>query len=120
MSEADETHLTKERHSEICAQQALARVHDLCDLTVGTVQGVIEVSQSLPQTSTTGFTKHISSDLKVSFNFCTDVCNLSKSLDKLKSPQCVLLLYLKISAFLINGNDEFVDVRDELITLCFP
>lgn len=65
MSEADETHLTEERYSEICSQQALARVHDLCDLTVGTVQGVIEVSQSLPQTST----KHISSDLKVSFNF---------------------------------------------------
>lgn len=58
MIEADETHLTEERYSEICSQQALARVHDLCDLTVGTVQGVIEVSQSLPQTSTTGFIKH--------------------------------------------------------------
>lgn len=53
MSEADETHLTEERYSEICSQQALACVHDLRDLTVGTVQDVIEVSQSLPQTPTT-------------------------------------------------------------------
>lgn len=31
-----------------------------------------------------------------------------------------LRLYLKVSAFLIDGYDEFVDIRDELISFCFP
>ncbi len=65
MSEADETHLTEERYSEICSQQALARVHDLCDLTVGTVQG----GHRGEPVSATNIDKTHQLWFKVSFNF---------------------------------------------------
>lgn len=41
------THLTEESHSEVGAEQSLARVHDLCHFTVCTMQRVIQVGQFL-------------------------------------------------------------------------
>lgn len=41
------THLAKESHSEVCAQQPLSCVHDLRHFAVATVQRVIQVSQFL-------------------------------------------------------------------------
>lgn len=41
------THLAKESHSEVGAQQSLACVHDLSDFAVCTMQCVIQVGQFL-------------------------------------------------------------------------
>ena len=41
------TYLAEEGHSEVGAQEPLARVHDLHDLGVGPVQRVIQVGQFL-------------------------------------------------------------------------
>lgn len=40
-------YLSKEGHSEVCAQQPFAAVHHLHHLRVGPVEGVVQVSQFL-------------------------------------------------------------------------
>lgn len=40
-------HLSKEGHSEVRAQQPLARVHHLHHFGIGTVEGVVQVCQFL-------------------------------------------------------------------------